>query len=180
MNNYQNLLKEYIGFEEETLEKDSREVYSMAGQIKFYNDVMNYLEYGDIKVRDLEKIKSLKDLYYFYMESDDYIVGRFENTQNLIEAYKEIGGKLMDRLTEEYLKFKSSILALNKEEIFERAFKIVFYNEIYRYFKNTGACVDKDISIASLYNFYIKYESLNVNNIEDIAEFLNVYRKYVV
>lgn len=85
----------------------------------------------------------------------------------------------MDRLTEEYLKFKSSILALNKEEIFERAFKIVFYNEIYRYFKNTGASVDRDMSIASLYNFYIKYESLNVNNIEDIAEFLNVYRKYV-
>lgn len=77
------------------------------------------------------------------------------------------------------MKFKSSILALNKEEIFERAFKIVFYNEIYRYFKNTGAYVDKDMSIASLYNFYIKYESLNVNNIEDIAEFLNVYRKYV-
>ena len=93
--------------------------------------------------------------------------------------YKEFGGKLMDRLTEEYLRFKSSILALNKEEIFERAFKIVFYNEIYRYFKNTGARIDKDMSIASLYNFYIKYESLNVNNIEDIAEFLNVYRKYV-
>lgn len=85
----------------------------------------------------------------------------------------------MDRLIEEYLRFKSSILALNKEEIFERAFKIVFYNEIYRYFKNTGASVDKDMSIASLYNFYIKYESLNVNNIEEIAEFLNVYRKYV-
>lgn len=87
MKNYQKLLDEYIVFEKETLEKDSREVYSMAGQIKFYNDVMNYLEYGDIKVRDLEKIKSLKDLYYFYMESDDYIVGRFEDTQNLIEAY---------------------------------------------------------------------------------------------
>jgi hypothetical protein len=85
----------------------------------------------------------------------------------------------MDRLTEEYLRFKSSILALNKEEIFERAFKMVFYNEIYKYFKNTRARVDKDMSIASLYNFYIKYESLNVNNIEDIAEFLNVYRKYV-
>lgn len=85
----------------------------------------------------------------------------------------------MDRLTEEYLRFKSSILALNKEEIFERAFKIVFYNEIYKYFKNTGARVDREMNIASLYNFYIKYESLNVNNIEDIAEFLNVYRKYV-
>ena len=87
MNNYQNLLDEYIGFEEEILEKDSREVYTMAGQIKFYTDIMNYLEYGDIKVKNLEKIKSLKDLYYFYMESDDYIVGRFEDTQNLIEAY---------------------------------------------------------------------------------------------
>lgn len=85
----------------------------------------------------------------------------------------------MDKLTEEYLKFKSSILALNKEEIFERAFKIVFYNEIYRYFKNTGARIDKDMSIANLYNFYIKYESLNINNIEDIAEFLNMYRKHV-
>lgn len=87
MKNYQKLLDEYIVFEKETLEKDSREVYSMVEQIKFYNDVMNYLEYGDIKVRDLEKIKSLKDLYYFYMESDDYIVRRFEDTQNLIEAY---------------------------------------------------------------------------------------------
>ena len=87
MKNYQKLLDEYIVFEKETLEKDSREVYSMAEQIKFYNDVMNYLEYGDIKVRDLEKIKSLKDLYYFYVESDDYIVRRFEDTQNLIEAY---------------------------------------------------------------------------------------------
>ena len=87
MNNYQKLLDEYIEFEEETLEKDSREVYTMAEQIKFYTDVMNYLEYGDIKIRDLEKIKSLKDLYYFYMESDGYIVGRFEDTEDFIEAY---------------------------------------------------------------------------------------------
>lgn len=85
----------------------------------------------------------------------------------------------MDKLTEEYLRFKSSILALNKEEIFERAFKIVFYNEIYRYFKNTGARIDKDISIASLYSFYIKYENLKINSNEEIAEFLNMYRKHV-
>ena len=87
MNNYQKLLDEYIEFEEETLEKNSREVYTMAEQIKFYSDIMNYLEYGDIKIRDLEKIKSLKDLYYFYMESDGYIVGRFEDTEDFIEAY---------------------------------------------------------------------------------------------
>lgn len=87
MNNYQNLLDEYIKFEEETLEKDSREVYSMAGQIKFYSDIMNYLEYGKIEVRELEKIKSLKDSYYFYMESDDYVVGKFEDTEDFIQAY---------------------------------------------------------------------------------------------
>lgn len=85
----------------------------------------------------------------------------------------------MDRLTEEYLRFKNSILALDKEEIFKRAFKIVFYNEIYKYFKNIGANVDKDITIASLYSFYIKYELLSINNTEEIAEFINMYRKYV-
>lgn len=87
MNNYQKLLDEYIKFEEETLEKDSREVYSMVGQIKFYTDVMNYLEFGKMEVRDLEKIKSLKDLYYFYMETDDYIIRRFEDTEDFIKAY---------------------------------------------------------------------------------------------
>ena len=46
----------------------------------------------------------------------------------------------MDRLTEEYLKFKSSILALNKEEIFERAFKIVFYN-ISSDFRGIRGCI---------------------------------------
>ena len=61
----------------------------------------------------------------------------------------------MDRLTEEYLKFKSSILALNKEEIFERAFKIVFYNKIYRYFKNTGAYVDKDTTLSFISYFLL-------------------------
>lgn len=85
----------------------------------------------------------------------------------------------MDKLTEEYLRFKSSILALNKKEIFERAFKIVFYNEIYKYFKNTGSRIDKDISIASLYSFYIKYENLNINSNEEIAAFINVYKRYV-
>ena len=87
MNNYQKLLNEYIEFEVKTLEKNSREVYSMAGQIVFYNNIIGYLEYGKIEVRELEKIKSLKDLYYFYMESDDYVVGRFEDTEDFIEAY---------------------------------------------------------------------------------------------
>lgn len=85
----------------------------------------------------------------------------------------------MDILTEEYLIFKRSILALKKEEIFERAFKILFYNEIYKYFKNIGAAIDKSISIANLYSFYIKYEELNINNIEEIAEFINLYRKSI-
>lgn len=85
----------------------------------------------------------------------------------------------MNKITEEYLKFRSSILALSKEEIFERAFKIVFYNEIYKYFKSSGISVFKDISIASLYSFYIKYENLKINSNEEIAGFLNMYRKHV-
>lgn len=83
----------------------------------------------------------------------------------------------MDKITEEYLKFKNYILSLKKEDIFERAVKIVFYNELYRYFKTTGAYIEKDITLQSLYMFYIKYEKLNINDIEEIAEFLRVYRK---
>lgn len=86
----------------------------------------------------------------------------------------------MDKITEEYLKFKSSILALNKEEIFERAFKIVFYNEIYKYFKSSGVEIVKGVSIASLYSFYIKYEDVNVNSAEEIAEFISKYKKYTL
>ena len=83
----------------------------------------------------------------------------------------------MDRITEEYLKFKNYILSLKKEDIFERAMKIVFYNELYRYFKTTGAYIEKDVTLQSLYMFYIKYEKLNVNDIEEIAEFLKIYKK---
>lgn len=83
----------------------------------------------------------------------------------------------MDRITEEYLKFRNYILSLKKEDIFERAVKIVFYNELYRYFKTTGACIEKDVTLQSLYMFYIKYEKLNVNDNEEIAEFLKLYKK---
>lgn len=87
MNNYQKLLDEYKNFEEETLEKNSKEIYYIAGRIVFYTNIMNYLEHGEIKMKDLEKITSLKDLYYFYIESDEYIVGRFEDTRNFIAEY---------------------------------------------------------------------------------------------
>lgn len=83
----------------------------------------------------------------------------------------------MDKITEEYLKFRNYILSLKKEDIFERAVKIVFYNELYRYFKTTGACIEQDVTLQSLYMFYIKYEKLNVNDNEEIAEFLKVYMK---
>ncbi|MEE0137790.1 hypothetical protein [Fusobacterium ulcerans] len=83
----------------------------------------------------------------------------------------------MDRITEEYLKFRNYILSLKKEDIFERAVKIVFYNELYRYFKITGVCIEKDVTLQSLYIFYIKYEKLNVNGNEEITEFLKLYKK---
>lgn len=83
----------------------------------------------------------------------------------------------MDRITEEYLKFRNYILSLKKEDIFERAVKIVFYNEFYRYFKTTGTYIEKDVTLQSLYIFYIKYEKLNINDNEEIAEFLKLYKK---
>lgn len=87
MERYIQLFKEYRIIRKNLLERFEKQVKGIMEELKFYTDVMNYLEYGDIKIWDLEKIKSLKDLYYFYMESDDYIVGRFEDTEDFIEAY---------------------------------------------------------------------------------------------
>ena len=81
-------------------------------------------------------------------------------------------------MTEEYIKFKEEILALKKEEIFERAIKIVFYNEIYRYFKSMNILPNKEITLQELYIFYIKYEGSNINDNEGIAEFLECYKEY--
>ena len=86
----------------------------------------------------------------------------------------------MKRLTEEYIKFREDILALKKEEIFERAIKIVFYNEIYRYFKSRDILPDKEMTIQELYIFYIKYEGSNINDNEGIAEFLEYYKKFKI
>ena len=55
MNNYQRLVDEYIRFEEETLEKDSREIYSMAGDdyiVGSFEDTQNFIR---------TYIKSLED-----------------------------------------------------------------------------------------------------------------------
>lgn len=79
----------------------------------------------------------------------------------------------MTKLTIEYLKFKESILTLNKEEIFERAFKISFYNEIYKYLKNNNIHLKTNLS--NLYISYIKYENINITSDEDKAEFINIY-----
>lgn len=79
----------------------------------------------------------------------------------------------MTKLTKEYLKFKESILALNKEEIFERAFKISFYNEIYKYLKNNNIHLKTNLS--NLYISYIKYENINITSDEDKAKFINIY-----
>lgn len=79
----------------------------------------------------------------------------------------------MTKLTIEYLKFKESILILNKEEIFERAFKISFYNEIYKYLKNNNIHLKTNLS--NLYISYIKYENINITSDEDKAEFINIY-----
>lgn len=79
----------------------------------------------------------------------------------------------MIKLTIEYLKFKEAVLTLNKEEIFERAFKISFYNEIYKYLKNNNIHLKTNLS--NLYISYIKYENINITSDEDKAEFINIY-----
>lgn len=81
----------------------------------------------------------------------------------------------MLKITEEYLKFKELTLGLNKEEIFERALKISFYNEMYKYLKSNNIYLKT--SLSRLYSLYIKYENISITSDNDKADFINIFDK---
>ena len=87
MDKYLTLLREYREFQKETLTKEKEEIYSMVEEILFYSNIMDYLENEEPEEEIIEKIKSLEDMYKFYMEDDIYYVRRREDIQAFIEEY---------------------------------------------------------------------------------------------
>ncbi|NME35193.1 MULTISPECIES: hypothetical protein [Fusobacterium] len=86
-------------------------------------------------------------------------------------------------ISKEYKTFKKYILTLDKEEIFDRAFEINFYTEIYNYIKY----LDKEsrklyhidsLEIWKLFNFYTDSDLYSIESQNNILMLINAYNKY--
>ncbi|WP_027129170.1 hypothetical protein [Fusobacterium perfoetens] len=83
----------------------------------------------------------------------------------------------------EYNAFKNYILTLEKKEIFNRAFEINFYTEVYNYIKylddeNIKLYHIDSLEIWKLFNFYTDSDLYSIESQKEILILINAYNKY--
>lgn len=81
----------------------------------------------------------------------------------------------LKRIEREFEDFRNEILSLSKEKIFDEAYKIRFYTEIYTFLKETHYEVKKSTSIAGLYDFYLSDEYRSINTWSEVREMIYDY-----
>lgn len=81
-------------------------------------------------------------------------------------------------ISEEYREFKRNIMDKGIEEVFNQSYKIHFYNNVCDYLEAQEK-VEDDITLARLYDFYIKYEYLTVDSYTGIEELIKEYKKHM-
>ncbi len=96
---------------------------------------------------------------------------------------------LVERVRNEYIKFKEDILNKSKEEIYNNAHKIRFFENIYYYLEcnvDNGDIeaikeIEETIGTLTLEEMYNKYQDmetfLNIENGEDISQILKIIKK---
>lgn len=89
-----------------------------------------------------------------------------------------------NNLKKEFESYKNYILTLNKEDIFNRAFEINFYTEVYNYLKylpqeDIEKYKIKDLYMWELFNFFIDCEEYNysINDSKDILKLVEDFNK---
>lgn len=89
-----------------------------------------------------------------------------------------------NNLKKEFESYKNYILTLNKDEIFNRAFEINFYTEVYNYLKYLPQKdVEKyklnDLYMWELFNFFIDCEEYNysINDPKGILKLVEDFNK---
>ena len=60
--------------------------------------------------------------------------------------------RALKRINKEYEDFRMEVLLLSKEEIFDMAYKINFYHEIWSFLNDTGRKIKSKMSLADLYD----------------------------
>lgn len=94
----------------------------------------------------------------------------------------------LERLDTEYESFKSSKLALSKEDIYDDACEIRFYQEVYDYFQNTEID-NEDYELLAKYTFnanilnslwhsFPNWQGDSIGAYGDIYDFISDYLEY--
>ena len=85
--------------------------------------------------------------------------------------------KYLLTIEKEYEEFKSDLLQKRNIDIHNAFYKIMFYENIYEFilnFEEETEKLIKNITLAQLYKIYLDMEKVNLNEYDEIKEFLEM------
>ncbi len=85
--------------------------------------------------------------------------------------------KYLLTIEKEYEDFKSDLLQKRNIDIYNAFYKIMFYENIYEFilnFEEETEKLIKNITLAQLYKIYLDMEKVNLNEYDEIKEFLEM------
>ena len=85
--------------------------------------------------------------------------------------------KYLLTIEKEYEEFKSDLLQKRNIDIYNAFYKIMFYENIYEFILNFEEETEKllkNITLAQLYKIYLDMEKVNLNEYDEIKEFLEM------
>ena len=85
--------------------------------------------------------------------------------------------KNFKRIEKEYENFRKEVLLLSKKEIFDMAYKINFYHEIWSFLNDTGRKIKSKMSLADLYDFFLSKEFTSIASYTDVEDLFSHYEE---
>lgn len=85
----------------------------------------------------------------------------------------------LKRINKEYEDFRMEVLLLSKEEIFDMAYKINFYHEIWSFLNDTERKIKSKMSLADLYDFFLSKDYTSIASYTAIEELFDNYEEWL-
>ena len=85
--------------------------------------------------------------------------------------------KGLKRINKEYEDFRKEVLLLPKEKIFDMAYKINFYHDIWSFLNDTERKIKSKMSLSDLYDFFLSKDYTSIASYTDIEELFNYYEE---
>ncbi len=139
--------------------------------------ILNFLSEGG-KKKEKDQLVNYLDAILADKNNSKGLIKLKSQIEELISEEKNI----KNRFVQEYEYIKSEVLNLSKEEIFERAFFINFYTEMYNFLKylseeEIAKYKLENSSIYNLFEFFMSDDIYSINTKEEIIDFLDKYSK---